>query len=366
MLASPAGVTVQLASLDWPGLAAQAEADDLGPLLYERLRHHPALQPPAPILAHWRRQYTTLGLLNAHLLANLAQLIREMEGAAIPTLVLKGAALTPAVYGNIALRPMRDLDILIPWPAVTRARALLTRLGYHPLEVRPFADPSGLVWHSDTWQRPDSPPVTVEVHWALLDIPLYAQYWPAAPLWARAQPLLIEGVPTRMLGPTDQLLHLCAHSMYHHQGAGVWAAIDIAHVISVYRSRLDWEGLLLAAEQSGLGLAVRRGLTVAAEQWLAPVPPPTMARLPGLRVRPWEDWLARAQSSEFLKLIRTGLTLPGAALRWRFVGRQLFPERPYMVWRYGIAPDAALGPAYIRRWGWGSRRLKTELALRYR
>lgn len=363
ILASPAWTPPE--PLNWPALAAQAQADELGPLLYDRLRHHPTIHPPAPILAQWQRQYTTVGLLNARLLGSLAELLAALERAAIPTLVLKGAALGPAVYGNIAVRPMRDLDVLVPWEDVPPACALLARLGYHPLEERPFADPSGLVWHSSTWRRPGEPPVTVELHWAMLDIPLYTRYWPVAPLWARAWPLEIEGAPTRMLAPPDQLLHLCGHSLYHHRGEGVWGAIDLAQVVSVYRSHLNWDDVLRQAEQGGLSLALRRGL-MAAEHWLAPIPHDVLARLPKLRERRWEAWLAQAQGSEFLKLARTGLTLPGGALRRRFIWRQLFPQRPYMVWRYGIAPDAALGPAYVRRWGWGGRRLKAELAVRYR
>lgn len=354
------------AALDWALLAAQAEAHELGPLLYDRLRQRPWVQPPAPILTQLQRQYATVGLVNACLLRSLAELLDCLERAAIPTLVLKGAALGPAVYGNLAVRPMRDLDLFVPWSHAARAYALLTRLGYRALEERPFADDSGLVWHSHTWQRPGSPPVVLELHWALLDIPLYHRYWPFPPLWARAWPLEIEGVLTRMLAPEDQLLHLCAHSLYHHQGEGVWAALDIAQVVSVYRSCINWDELLTQAEQCGLGLALRQGLRLAAEQWLAPIPDAVLARLSRLRVRRWEAWLAHAQGSEFLKLGRTWLTLPTWALRWRFIWRQIFPQRPYMVWRYGIAPDAALGPAYVRRWGWGGRRLKAELAPRYR
>jgi hypothetical protein len=43
----------------------------------------------------------------------LSKVLRILQNDGIPVIVLKGAALAEVVYGNIALRSMSDVDLLV-------------------------------------------------------------------------------------------------------------------------------------------------------------------------------------------------------------------------------------------------------------
>jgi hypothetical protein len=94
---------------EWAGVAAQAEAHGLAPLLYVYLRHRHANQVRTRVLH---------------------DVLAAYQAAGIPALVLKGAALFHLVYPEPGLRPMSDLDILVPESEAWRAQRTLAELGF--------------------------------------------------------------------------------------------------------------------------------------------------------------------------------------------------------------------------------------------
>ena len=60
----------------------------------------------------------------------LAELLRLFHGAGIETLILKGAALALLYYEDCGVRPMEDVDVLIPTKKAASAVKLLKRLGW--------------------------------------------------------------------------------------------------------------------------------------------------------------------------------------------------------------------------------------------
>jgi hypothetical protein len=98
---------------EWAGGAAQAEAHGLAPLLYLHLKGTEVQLPLAT-----KRELQGLYLRHRH--ANqvrtrvLHEVLAAYQSAGIPALVLKGAALFYLVYPEPGLRPMSDMDILVP------------------------------------------------------------------------------------------------------------------------------------------------------------------------------------------------------------------------------------------------------------
>ena len=64
----------------------------------------------------------------------LAEALGAFRDAGIPTIVLKGAYVAEAVYKNIALRPMSDVDILVKKKDLPAVEKILLKLGYDPPE----------------------------------------------------------------------------------------------------------------------------------------------------------------------------------------------------------------------------------------
>ena len=331
----------------WPALAAEATALGLASLLYDVARDLPAGEASADVLTALRQEYAQAGLLNAYLLPQFATALRALKNAGIEPILLKGTALLAVVYDNPALRPMSDLDLLIPFSALPAAEDCLARVGFLPLQPLPFANESGFFWNERLLQRRGWQPVSVELHWALLDIPYYARRWPEADLRRRSQLAALDGLPVRVLCPEDQLLHLCAHHFYHHQGQLVRVGPDVGHLLR--RCAVDWDAFLARATACGLGLAARETLRWCMEAWHAPIPPPHRAAIEGLRAGPLQGWFQRAQRREWLKVARTGLTLPNWRLRLCYTWRQLFPNRAYLLWRYGLPANTPAFRAYLAR-----------------
>ena len=112
----------------------------------------------------------------------LVKVLRGMEDKGIHAVVLKGLPLAYKLYGNVAVRPSRDLDILV-WPAdVEKARKVLEEQGYNRKHPSFIETPARLrIWmkaqhHFAYWHQEKE--IYVELHWRLghqgVEIPLTA------------------------------------------------------------------------------------------------------------------------------------------------------------------------------------------------
>ena len=113
----------------WAALAADAEAHGLAPLAHLCLGPHRDATPEATMqqldalmLRHrlWHRERTVV----------LADVLEAFQRASIDAIVLKGAALAWTIYASPALRPMSDVDLLLPPAAVRTAQLLLRQLRF--------------------------------------------------------------------------------------------------------------------------------------------------------------------------------------------------------------------------------------------
>jgi len=86
----------------------------------------------------------------------------------IPVVILKGAALATTIYPNPALRPLSDIDLLIPRQHLEPAVQALKSLGYR--EPYPEMAPElnrAIHYHTHLRGGPQQS-VAVELHWNLV------------------------------------------------------------------------------------------------------------------------------------------------------------------------------------------------------
>ena len=348
--------------VDWPAACRAAEREGVAPLLYQITRDWgPAAGLPQAAGEQLRRAYMGTARRNAILFGELERILPALAGAGAPVILLKGAALAQTVYGNIAVRPMADLDLLVREKDLPAALGALPALGY---EITP-----PLVYRSEVLLRRsigvDKAPV--ELHWSLL-IPPYYHYnglldW----AWQTALPAAAStrSSSARMLGPEAQVLHLCGHLQWHHPGAPdvrqLWLH-DVAEVIARHRDEIDWDRLLAWAQEYDLVLPAQRTLArVAAdywsrpgEGWRPPVPGGILDRLRGLEPSPGERhldaYLTAGGLSAAGRLRAELAALPGGRARLDFGRRNLFPPAGYVRACYRV-PHRLLVPLYYPyRW----------------
>lgn len=199
-----------------------------------------------------------------------AEAISVLEGAGIETLITKGASLALLSYCDVGVRPMDDVDVLVPLGRTTEAIEALSTAGWKPDHEDPAAWTQ--VHHSLGFAGPEGG--EVDLHW-------FSLWQPAsdARLWHDSVPLELAGVATRAPCPADQLLLACVHGT-------PWSPLPpfrwIADAVTVIRSaaeQLDWERFVSEAERRRVTVASAAALDYLSEEFAAAVPPAVLADL---------------------------------------------------------------------------------------
>jgi hypothetical protein len=247
------------AETDWEDVLAQAEAHHLSPLLYTHLRAT-GVSIPATVKQELRSRSMHHLVANQVRMRVLGDILSAYDAAGIPVLVLKGAALAHIVYPDISLRPMSDLDLLVPASEAHRAQQILAELGF---EVPPLSD--SMLHHRhlvEVTKYVEGTPVTAEIHHKLSSdyFDSAFSYIRAAILGRRAKQgqsqTTLDGVTgppysftmgsltAQTLGHEDALGHLCQHLVSHVNawdfGRLIWMA-DIVSLAERFVAEIDWE-----------------------------------------------------------------------------------------------------------------------------
>lgn len=233
---------------DWNGVANTAADHGVAPLLFKRLKESAArAKIPTGAWEQLRLAYFVSGERNRRLYRELQAVLRCLRSNGIPVIALKGAYLAEAIYGDIALRPMGDVDLMVPEADLLRTRAAL-------LDPGRVHQRSGDI-ESHCRRMHHLPQVVVrglpvEIHWTITG-PGGPFRIGVAGLWHRARPAVIAGVEVLALSPEDSLLHLCLHVCHQHGLVGLRAFCDIAETIHHCRGELDWPQLADRAREWG-------------------------------------------------------------------------------------------------------------------
>ena len=186
------------------------------------------------------------------LLSELHQIIKALDDVKIPVIVLKGAYLVPIVYPHVGLRPMSDLDLLIPIADVLQATAIVKAQGYQlPREIDDLDLQFLHACHLPQMVKEGS--YYVEIHGRLTKLnETYAcdpQTW-----WQGTQTVEITGLPVKVLAPIELILHLCIHISYQHRfSIDLRHYYDLVQLLQYLDTNLDWEELLKRAYLRGWG-----------------------------------------------------------------------------------------------------------------
>jgi len=176
--------------------------------------------------------------------AELFAIIEDLDEAGIAALAVKGPVAGIALYGDVALRPFQDLDVLIAPEDRDRTIERLAARGYQPLFN---LDAAG-------WRRyfrryieltciHPRTGAAVDLHWALLD-PRYRYSAVLAGFGARAVSLHVGARRIRTLCAEDMLVYCLLHAAKHQWRLLRWL-VDAALLIETYDD-LDWGAIAVA------------------------------------------------------------------------------------------------------------------------
>ena len=210
------GSLVELNGADWQRLDRLAALHRLQPLLHAQHGSNPAL--PAPIRQVWRDAHRAAALQAMSHRAALTDCCALLEQAGHAPIALKGAWLAAHAYPQPALRPMRDLDLLVPLAGVRAAYQLLLEAGYREAEPPEMA-------LEDVIRLDKHMPVLISPRGTMIE--LHHHLWepdgrldhasPATDEAALRSRAAIGNDHIRYLAPQDTLAHLIVHAVYSHR-----------------------------------------------------------------------------------------------------------------------------------------------------
>jgi hypothetical protein len=224
-----------------------------------------------------------------------ARAVRLLEEHGIATLMLKGVPLAALFYRDVAIRPMQDLDVMVPEQLAPAALDLLQSNGWSrtgarwPREphrrswvgsVLPDVEEQRLVQLQPSINLVDGEGREVDLHWNLL----HSVSFPGADqaFWDSAIPFTFEGIATRTLCATDHLLHACAHGVMWNDLPPVRWVADSAMILRT--APIDWDRLVMLTDRLHMALPVSDGLHYLESVLDLPVPPGVLKQLARLKV----------------------------------------------------------------------------------
>ena len=238
----------------WPTIATMAAAQRLEPLLAWHAERG-GWPVPSQVAAAWNqaRRAAALGVLSQQAALRLA--LARLGDAGIAAVALKGVALAWRHYPEAALRPMRDIDLLVAEDRAIEASQVLAAAGFVPETDDPATLRQAL---ADDHQLPaqyhPGLGVTIELHHRLGDPPQRRGYRvpqiDPAGVMARAVAVECGGAMIPCPAPQDLAAHLIVHALYGHRlDCGPLVLADL-HFLAADHA-VDWAALRDQAVRDG-------------------------------------------------------------------------------------------------------------------
>ena len=330
------------ATPDWEALVRLAIEQGVAPLLAVRTR-----QMRLPVGARERLEsiYSANSIRNLRLAAEESRISAVLAGAGLRHWPLKGPGLSERLYGDIGVRQVADVDLLVEPASLARTDALLAGLGYARQtsgRIENLARAQELLYV----RNGATPAIYLDLHQRLLP------YVKRDPL---AASVFAAGMTRENL-----LLYLCANQITH-RFARLRYLCDVAAFVGREGAAVDWEALLGLARRMPWGPGIGFALDWA-DQYVPGMIPAEVLR--ALRPNPLGDMLLRhslgsgAADAAARTRVLDGPGGAGVSLGAAYLGRptaasiawqMMFPSRAYLREQTGAAEGQALGPAYAAR-----------------
>ena len=222
----------------WERIGEIAQTHRLGPWLH-RLHRDNAVVPQA-LRDTWAQEYRAAALTALAQRADLEQCCALLKDNGFAPLALKGSFLARHAWAEPALRPMRDIDILVPQQQVLAAYDLLLANGF----VQPagskldLADHARFEQHMPALQMPHGS--WLELHMRMSELDGRLEYATPAGNEAavNARAVVIDGIAYP--SANDMLAHVITHAVYGHRlDCGPLLLGDVRYLIA--RHAVDWD-----------------------------------------------------------------------------------------------------------------------------
>lgn len=242
---------------DWELFLKLIRKHRVYPIVYYNLRKIEGIEIHAKVLNTLEQRCQKNLMKSMKLTAELIRISRLLDENGIRTFSLKGPILAMSIYGEMALRNTRDLDLLIAEHEVEKAERLLLEIGYKSIELddeealTPKRKRNSIrTKHHFAYQNTAG--IIVEVHWRYSYQFSEAQF---DKLWKNRREQIVSGHKIAVLAPEDEFIFLVIHGARHGWTRLRWLC-DIAEIIK--QDRLQWdETIKIARAMNAMDMLVQ-------------------------------------------------------------------------------------------------------------
>lgn len=297
-----------------------------------------AKQLPADVQTRLSRDQVVSAANTMFYEAALAEVTQLFRAAGIPLAAYKGIPLARQLYGDAALRPTGDIDVMVRPDDIARARALLEANGWtfqRAWEIHHN-------YSKEFWDKA----VILEVHWVSQRAGEY--HLPPERFWEECR----EGAEGWEFSPEMTLLIITLHAA-RHSFVPYRQLVDIAHAVALWGKTLDWQRVAALALEADALHIVAIVMALVHRDLGVPLPDhPLLARMArSRRTRLALHYLSPKRLLEtpmFSALDR--YIVPAITGAWgpaRLLFHDLLPPPELIEYRYGVPANSPLVPLYV-------------------
>jgi hypothetical protein len=277
-------------------LDVDADSQRLLPLLVDKLRR---IGIDHPDLLKYKSVTRYVWFKNQLLFRVARQVLILFAEAGVPAMPLKGIALVPLYYADFRLRPMEDLDILVPTASVAAAARLLNSKGWRS-NFESQLESAGFMRTRNAATFINAEGLEIDLHWHVS--PECCKPSADDNFWSHSQRVTLNGFETCTLSDTDHLFHACIHGGEPNGIGAIRWVIDSAQILRT--KSIEWNRLMAQGREFDLVHRLQRTLGYLHKTFALPIPASVMAQLITLepsRVELLDEWVRFSRLHPFLK-----------------------------------------------------------------
>ena len=215
-----------------------------------------------PWLDRFRKVSRFTWLKTQFLIRQAEPVLVALADAGIPAMTLKGAAVVHHTGGAVALRPMDDIDIAVPFASLHAAIDVLAATGFAsqdpPRTAEELDAMAGGLWSMGTVNAAGA---EIDLHWHVLQGSLHPDADRA--FWEAAVPADLGRTACLATSREDTLLHVVAHAARPEADPTLrWAGDVVALVRSAGPEGVAWDRVVDQARRHRLALPTADALEV--------------------------------------------------------------------------------------------------------
>lgn len=263
--------------IDWELFVDLAVHHRVSPMVFSVLNDCTHSAIPDAVLNYLRKQKCNIAMANLQMTGELVRILRAMDAQDVKTVVLKGLPLANQLYGDITMRPLRDLDILVFPRDVEKAKEIVQefhyRLYYPSFEPTPRRMKNWVKTNHHFSYQHEEKGVCLELHWRL---GVVGNEIPLSLLPHGMHKVTLAGQPITVLANETLLIYLILHGALHAWFRLRWLC-DVGLMLT--NKENSWDKLYRLAEKLGLTAAVNQAVILAHELLGAPIPDRITAKI---------------------------------------------------------------------------------------